>query len=287
MAKEIKFESVCMEYQDLLDTTKIDPKWETVLVRYVKIINDNKEKYQRVSDKTGVPWEMIGAIHAMEGGCNFSTHLHNGDPLTAKTKQVPKNRPATGKAPFSWEESAIDALTLKGLDKINEWTDIRVVYELERYNGWGYRLYHKDTLTPYLWSGTNHYTKGKYVSDGKWDAQHVSKQVGAVPLYLRLKKVPLSKQEVIQNSAHLTMGARAKATIAAVGTGIGGLFSLDTLGLVTSELQKLREIISEHALIFLGVGGIAFYLLLQWMESKNVKAHQEGRYIPSGVKDDT
>jgi microcystin-dependent protein len=54
---------------------------------------------------------VIGIIHAME--CSkfpeCSQHLHNGDPLYRRTRLVPAGRPAKGTAPFSFEESAIDA----------------------------------------------------------------------------------------------------------------------------------------------------------------------------------
>ena len=74
-----------------------------------------KPRYDQVANATGVPWYVIGIIHEMEGGLNFTTHLHNGDPLTRRTVQVPAGRPPTGMPPFQWEESAIDALDAGGL----------------------------------------------------------------------------------------------------------------------------------------------------------------------------
>ncbi len=40
--------------------------------------------------------------------------------------------------------------------------------------------------SPYLWSFTNHYTKGKYVADGKFDPNAPSDQVGAMALLKQL-----------------------------------------------------------------------------------------------------
>jgi len=54
---------------------------------------------------------------------------------------------------------------------------------LEDFNGRGYIKYHPDVLTPYLWSKTNHYVKGKYASDGKFDPELVDKQVGVAAIY--------------------------------------------------------------------------------------------------------
>jgi len=39
---------------------------------------------------------------------SFKLHLHNGDPLTARTVNVPKGRPKTGQPPFAWGISAKD-----------------------------------------------------------------------------------------------------------------------------------------------------------------------------------
>src|SRR5207344_1050510 len=56
----------------------------------------------------------------------------------------------------------------------------------ESYNGMGYRRFHPEVKTPYLWSFTHHYTRGKYVADGTWSPTTVSKQVGAAALLRRL-----------------------------------------------------------------------------------------------------
>ena len=61
-----------------------------------------------------------------------------------------------------------------------------MLYTIERYNGTGYLRYHKNVPTPYLWSGSQHYVKGKYVSDGKWSSSAVSKQVGAAVILKEL-----------------------------------------------------------------------------------------------------
>jgi lysozyme family protein len=70
----------------------------------VDAIATAKPRYDQVANATGVPWYVIGVIHEMEGGLNFATHLHNGDPLTNRTNHVPAGRPATGVPPFQWEE---------------------------------------------------------------------------------------------------------------------------------------------------------------------------------------
>lgn len=98
---------------------------------------------------------------------------------------VPAGRPLAGKPPFTWEESAADAVRMKGFDKVEDWSVPRALWLLEKYNGLGYRLYH-GMASPYLWAGTNHYSRGKYVGDGKFSAVAVSKQAGAAGILQQL-----------------------------------------------------------------------------------------------------
>ena len=123
----------------------------------------------------------------MESGQRFDRHLHNGDPLTARTKHYPPGRPKKGNPPFSWEESAIDALKLQKIHKVFNWDLPTLLYKIEEYNGWGYRKYHHIN-SPYLWSWSNHYKSGKYVADGKWSDSAVSAQCGAAVLLKRMEQ---------------------------------------------------------------------------------------------------
>jgi hypothetical protein len=120
--------------------------------------------------------------------CNFSFkhHLHNGDPLTGYTVHVPANRPKVGHAPpFTFEESAVDAIKLMKYDQVTNWSLSFILLKLEGYNGFGYNR--KGIHTPYLWSYSNHYTKGKYVKDGVYDANAVSSQLGAAVILKRME----------------------------------------------------------------------------------------------------
>lgn len=143
----------------------------------------NKSRYEAVCANTAIPWQVVAVIHARESGSSFLTHLHNGDPLSAKTVHVPKGRPKEGNPPYKWEYSAHDALiNLKGMDLIKEWPIETILAQLEAYNGWGYAKYHPEVNTPYLWSKTSNYTKGKYTYDGSFNAEAIDKQTGAAAL---------------------------------------------------------------------------------------------------------
>jgi hypothetical protein len=108
--------------------------------------------------------------------------------LRTRTVQVPPGRPLNGNPPFSWEESAIDALEYDGLTTWNEWSIEGICYRLEMYNGLGYRIYHPEIKSPYLWSFSNQYTKGKYKADGRFDPDLVSQQCGAMGILKRMEE---------------------------------------------------------------------------------------------------
>jgi lysozyme family protein len=108
--------------------------------------------------------------------------LHNGDSLEHRTTHVPAGRPKEGEPPFTWEQSASDALKDVAVEnKSHVWSITNMLYQLERYNGFGYRR-QQIVFTPYLWAATNHYQKGKYVEDGVYDPNAIDHQLGCAPL---------------------------------------------------------------------------------------------------------
>ncbi len=143
-----------------------------------------QNRYLKVQATTGVPWWFVAVIHRMECDGRFDQHLHNGDPLTAKTTHVPADRPLS--PVWDWEISAADALTMKGFgtDKVRrlpdgspDWTLPTVLWRLEAYNGFGSRNH--GVRSCYLWAKSNLEQPGKYTSDGVWNPKAVSKQTGA------------------------------------------------------------------------------------------------------------
>ena len=171
------------EYNTLFDECEINDDRVAAIERTVQKIVANQARYEAVAANIGtLPWYFIAVVHNMESSLNFTTHLHNGDPLTARTFHVPAGRPVDGEPPFTWEFSATDSLKLEKLDKWNNWTVSGLLYQLERYNGFGYRIHYPEVKTPYLWSFTNQYTSGKYVKDNVFNADAVSDQCGVVAL---------------------------------------------------------------------------------------------------------
>lgn len=156
-------------------------KGAEVAAAAAKIIQ-NKPRYEAVtlSLANGMPWWFVAITHYMEGAGKFTRHLHNGDPLTARTVNVPKGRPVLGQPPFSWEESAIDAMRYMKYDKVTDWSIENCLNLFEKYNGMGYKK--KGVPSPYLWSYTQFYQSGKYEFDGKYNPNLVSKQPGVVAI---------------------------------------------------------------------------------------------------------
>jgi lysozyme family protein len=305
MAKVVTFESVKDEYAGLWAACIIRPEHKSEVVATARRIMANRPRYDGVSRATGVPWYVIGIIHSMECGLDFSKHLHNGDSLKRKTWQVPAGRPKSHDGPFTFEESAIDALTMPGkeFDKITDWSVERIAYVLELFNGWGYRLY-RHIHSPYLWSFTNAYTSGKYVSDGVWSASAVSGQCGAMALLkaiseidphsLDLDKSPpapvwpkaepqLSEPKTVVQTAALigkvagtsrSVWSLLAAAFVAVGKGIEWLFNL--LPDVTSDvegqigaIESLCKLLKINAVSISAVATVVFIAIAIWRHTRD------------------
>ena len=164
-------------YEELYSGMTIRPEYQGTVGWYRSKLLKLRPRYEEVSVQTGAPWWFIGIVHALEGAFSLTGHLHNGDPLTARTVQVPKGRPAVWNPPSDWVSSAVDAITHQGYAHQNDWTLAKTLFRFEGYNGFGYHA--KGINSPYLWSFSNQYKKGKFVRDGVFDPQAVSKQCGA------------------------------------------------------------------------------------------------------------
>ena len=180
-------------YTELCKSAVIQTNRRSEIMQIATKINQNKDRYLEVQQRSGVPWFVIGALHYREANLNFMGHLHNGDNLLMLTVHVPSDRPF--QRPWTppgeslrqiWTDSAVDAL--KELPKFpGAWTMQRTCWAMERYNGFG--CYWHDIDTPYLWNYTNNYTKGGYSGDRHFDPNYVSKQAGLFTIMLGIKGI--------------------------------------------------------------------------------------------------
>lgn len=134
----------------------------------------NKSVYEDIEKATGVPWWFIGMVHYRESNLNMATNIANGQRWDRKTTIVPK-----GRGPFkSFREAAIDALVKCApyAAKNKDWSAAGALTMFEKYNGLGYA--NKGIPSPYVWSGTDQYVRGKYVRDHVFDPNVVDVQMG-------------------------------------------------------------------------------------------------------------
>ncbi|MFO0723680.1 MAG: peptidoglycan-binding protein [Myxococcota bacterium] len=142
----------------------------------------NQARYQAVADRTNMPPELIAAIHWRESHGNFGTYLHQGDPLGRPAVHQPRNIPVFHR----WEDAAVHALSMhrsaaRALNlSSTSHDDAAMAAYAEMYNGLGY--HYRGRPSPYVYSGTDQYTRGKYVADGVYRSNVVDQQVGVMAL---------------------------------------------------------------------------------------------------------
>lgn len=147
-----------------------------------------KARYEAVSNRTGIPWSFIAVTHQRESSQNWQRSLAQGDPWNQVSTHVP-----AGRGPFaSWEEAAYDALVncTPHASRNNDWSIGGLLTLLERYNGVGY--VNRGLPSPYIWSGTDQYSRGKYVRDGVFDPDEVDKQLGCAGLIMAMMDLDAS-----------------------------------------------------------------------------------------------
>lgn len=168
------------EYLGMWASMKMREERDAECVRACQHLQQFRDRYDVIAREFGMPWQVVAVLDQMESGGGCHAHLHNGDPLISRTRNVPAGRPVNGKPPFTWEESARDALQYDKVRSIEKWDVPRTLWFLEQYNGWGYRM--RGVPSAYLWAGSNQYLKGRFVQDGVWNSESVSKQIGCAPL---------------------------------------------------------------------------------------------------------
>lgn len=183
----ITYASTRNGYANLWARAQLKPERRAAAVAIARRLLTHRARYQAAASAVGCPWWWVAVVHNLESGGSWTSHLHNGDPLTRRTTHVPAGRPAAGSPPFTWEQSARDALRLKNLQSVPTWEIPRCLYEWERYNGFGYVA--RRVNSPYVWSFTTLQQRGKYVADGKFDPNAVSQQCGAAAVLLALIEI--------------------------------------------------------------------------------------------------
>lgn len=212
-------------------------------------------------------------VHEREGSLRFNTHLHNGDSLNARTVHVPAGRPKDGTPPFTWADSAVDALKLEGLDKVKNWSAERLLYETHKYNG--------ITKYPsgYVFSGTQYYTSGLWVRDHVYDPNVKDTRPGTLvmakalialqPSLGFLSREPVPPKEVIDE--HKEKSTKVSRVVRNAAGSAGGI------GAGTEITVTPKTTIQGHSALQIGIGvcAVVFVIAAVWVIVKRFQAHDE------------
>jgi lysozyme family protein len=172
----------------IIRTVETQKQAETILAP------EARARFEAVEKITGVPWFVTGIVSVRESGSppNFHAWLHNGDPMfdhagnPRRTVDVPADRPSNPAC--SWEDGCHDAYEIEGLLFKTGWSSEFVAWLLEKFNGFGYRVYH-NIRSPYLWGGTVVQQRGKYDADRSFNPSIMDSQIGGMALLAMLMKL--------------------------------------------------------------------------------------------------
>ena len=292
------------EYAELFVSAELDPNRRPKILEAARHIVRHRARYEAVAARAGVPWVVIGILHHMEAGGDFSCHLHNGDPLTHRTRQRPAGRPpAPLVPPFTWQDSALDALRYDGLTLHQEpWTPSSVAFFAEKFNGFGPRA--RGHRSAYLWSWTSHEQPGKYVADGIWDPDARSEQPGAMALLHALIELgygldlthgapPVQRpashatvEEIRPQSRKLRLIDRVRVLL---GLGAAGTAPLTLTALIGygKDLSNALGDLASNPLVLVLVGGCVLGVVAAVvLEQLHLDDYRAGRWTPSGASGD-
>lgn len=158
---------------------------------------DAKARYQEIEKTTSVPWFVIAVIHERESSQDFTKQLGQGDPLGQVSRHVPRgmgpyfNHPTDLPLQDAFYRSAVDTLenTAPYAARWKDWSAGGTMTLLITYNGTGYWFYHNHEPSPYDWGATDQEVRGKYTSDGSFDANAWDTQVGCAAMLKQMMAI--------------------------------------------------------------------------------------------------
>ena len=153
----------------------------------LNLIKAKMDKIDEISQKANLPRELVAGIWYREMSLRDGRYLHNGDPLGSPTTHVPVG---IYFGTHQFVEAAVHALNMKrgladqmGLNASSKDYAAMCAY-CEAYNGFGYRNH--GTASAYVAAGTDKYTGGMYVSDGKFSSTTKDTRVGVLRIFMMM-----------------------------------------------------------------------------------------------------
>jgi lysozyme family protein len=178
------FKALEQEYAQRLASLKIT-RGPEIHARAVQILKGPAvANFQPVHAELEIPMVWMICSFERESGLDFRTSPAQGDRWDKVSVNVPR-----GVGPFkNFVDAAIWSYHYDGIDRNSSpWSWPYLCWAWEKFNGFGPRDHGR--VSGYVWSGTDQYTGGKYVSDGHWDASARDQQLGCVGLALELVKL--------------------------------------------------------------------------------------------------
>lgn len=238
-----------------------------------------RARYEAVARAAGgsIPWGFIGALHYRESSNSFAGVLHNGEKIIGtgrKTRLVP-----AGRGPFAtWEDAAVDALRLKKLHLWSDWSWEGMAFKAMEFNGMGY--WQMGLPSPYLYSGTTVYARGKFYADHKYSPNIVDAQLGVIPIMQRVRELTEIRM-ITQASRKLRLGERLRRALEGTMGVAASVFTLDNMNLFTGWLGPFQGI-GAWAVALAG-GALILWLLATMYRKFAIEDYMQGRWRPSGT----
>jgi lysozyme family protein len=189
-AVQVQLEGLTGLQADRWNKAGIRPNWQIAVDKEVMFYLRNEERYKAIEKMRGdgVPAPVIFCLHYRESSHSFGRHLHEGSSLLHRTRDEPKGRLPHPDPPYTFEQSAEDAIYVCDRLQGPFWrSDLtKSLDKIEGFNGYGYRRL--GVPSPYMYSGTTVYDGGKFIADHVFSRNAKDQQLGCVALLKRLKE---------------------------------------------------------------------------------------------------
>jgi lysozyme family protein len=161
---------LALHYERLWRGCEIDPGRELEAEALAKRIVHAKARYLRVSALCGLPWQLVGCLHAMEAGCDFLRGIQDGAPFFGGLE--------------AWNKDAATIIKRHPWPEFWTWSHAwQWLAYAEAWNGWGYLHWHPEDLSPYVWAATTLSDEhGKYTVDGQYRSNARTAQIGVAAI---------------------------------------------------------------------------------------------------------
>lgn len=98
-----------------------------------------------------------------------------------------------------------------------------------------------------------------------------------------LPEPEVTAKDLVGVSRKITLLARVKQALAIIGIGTGGTVTLADFTEQKDTLHAFTEFLGDHALVLVGAGLVAGFLVSHLLEKWIVQDHNDGRYVPKGA----